>query len=138
MKQALEKSEGSRRVTSNALMVSVLGMNSVIHPFYRLCWKKRHLLFSVLSHSITVGSVTEIACKCTVEFKESIRRMVCNSISSCYSTIEALRFVEHPIAVVSLTVHSGATCRRRVRVAARTFARLCRVKSTSSPGRRLA
>ena len=99
VKQSLDSSDGTRRVCTNALVVSMTGMNSCIHPAIRLHWTKRLRLVNSLIMRLPANDILAFAQKCIVEFKEITRRMVSNCTSSAYATAAALRHVEHPVAL---------------------------------------
>lgn len=100
VKQSLEKSEGTRRVSSNALIVSMTGMTSLVHPAMRLPWKQRMQLLSVLTESVHNTNFMNKMVSIAVEFKECARRFTSNCISSAYATVSALLHVEHPVALL--------------------------------------
>lgn len=103
IKKMLQRSEGVRRVCMNAMVVSITAMNSFVHPAHRLHWKKRHVLLSVIATQIRPNSFTETASRCGPAFKECVRRMTCNSISSSYAMVSALARLKHPIALLRNT-----------------------------------
>lgn len=96
----LDENTGTKRVCSNALMISLTGMNSCIHPALRLHWKHR------LGLSLHLGSKGLFAqmiplCNNPTAFKECLRRMVSNTISSAYASNSAFAHLEHPVAFLS-------------------------------------
>ena len=99
LKQALEKSEGTRRVCWLACTVSITGMTSRIHPANRLHWKDRLVLGNSLAN-MPCTMATTLSQGCPVEMKEVIRRMLSNCTSSTYATNAALLRIEHPVALL--------------------------------------
>ena len=99
LKQALEKSEGSRRLCSIACTVSMTGMTSCIHPAIRMNWRNRLTLLNVLTNK-QFSSIATLALKCPSEIKEVIRRMLLNCTSGSYATNAALCNVQHPLALI--------------------------------------
>jgi hypothetical protein len=100
VKQSLDKSDGVRRICCNALVVSMTGMNSCIHPAIRLHWTKRLQVANSLLVCLPVNEIAVFAQKCIVEFKEAIRRMVSNCTSSSLATAAALLYLKHPVALL--------------------------------------
>jgi len=100
VKQSLEKSDGTRRIAMNALSVSLSGMHSCIHPAQRIHWKQRGILINTLASSVTTAAFPDMMMTCVVQFKECMRRMVSNCISSNYAMVAALEYVEHPVALL--------------------------------------
>ena len=102
---ALDRSDGTRRICAYAAIISLSGMNSAIHPVTRPRWKQRMHIMSVVSPILNSSSMSGIMRSCLMEFKECVRRMTYNCISSAYAMVEALAHLVHP---VSLLKH-GAT-----------------------------
>jgi len=97
---SLEESDGTKRLCAEALAVSITGMHSCIHPASRLHWKKRLGLIIHLSEKSLLNSVTFL-CRNPIAFKEMIRRLVCNTVSSSYASNDALQKLEHPVALLA-------------------------------------
>ena len=87
--QAIEKSEGTRRVVSNAVSVSVTGMNWMVSPSERLHWRQRMLLFAIMGKQMTLSCVAQFAVACPAEFKEVARRLVAHCTSTGYASVAA-------------------------------------------------
>lgn len=100
VKQAIDKSEGVRRLTSNGFAVSLLGMHSNVHPSVRMHWKRRLILSNLLPSLIGTSSFSSMASSCMVQFKESMRRMLSNCTSPAYASVHAMRHIEHPSALL--------------------------------------
>ena len=96
----LEENTGTKRICCNALIISLTGMNSCIHPALRLHWKKRlglslHLgCKGLLNHMLPL-------CNQPTAFKECVRRMVSNTTSADYASNSVLSYLEHPVAFLS-------------------------------------
>lgn len=91
---------GTRRIVSNALLISLTGMHSCIHPASRLNWKDR---LSLLLHFSIQGlfAQTMPMCNNPLAFKECVRRMVSNTTSSAYANNAALKHLEHPVSFLT-------------------------------------
>ncbi len=100
VKEAIDKSEGVRRLCSNGFAVSLLGMHSNVHPAVRMHWKRRLVLSNLLPSMIGTSGFSSIASSCIVQFKESMRRMLSNCISPAYASVHAMRRIEHPSALL--------------------------------------
>lgn len=97
---SLTKSDSTRRICANGLIVSITGMNSCIHPAIRLHWTKRLQLVNSMLVRFASCDMLTFAKKCMVEFKEMARRMVSNCTSSAFATAAALNYMEHPVALL--------------------------------------
>lgn len=100
VKMAVEKSVGARRMSTQALAVSLAGMHASIHPAERLRWRERLVLQGLLSATLTGPEVIRVVDKCMVEFKECMRRMTSHCTGSAYATMAALAHVDHPLALL--------------------------------------
>ena len=100
LKTSLEDSDGARRLSAEALTVSLTGMHSCIHPGARLHWKQRLGLMLHLSEQSLFKSVVLLA-KHPLAFKELIRRMCSNTVSSSFASNDALEQLEHPVALLA-------------------------------------
>lgn len=104
VKTSLEKSDGTRRICAYAATISFSGMHSAIHPTVRPHWKQRMHILSVVYPILQTSSMSSIMCSCSVEFKECVRRMTYNCISSAYAMVAALSHLEHPVSILQ---HGG-------------------------------
>ena len=100
VKLAVEKSASAKRMSMQALIVSLTGMHASVHPAERLRWRERLALQGLLSTLLSGPEVLGIVSKCLVEFKECMRRMTAHSTSSAYATMDALAHVDHPLALL--------------------------------------
>lgn len=100
VKVAVEKSAGARRVSAQALVVSLTGMHASVHPAERLCWRERLALQMHLSTVVTGPEMVKIASTCMLEFKECMRRMTANCTSTACATMDALAHVDHPLGLL--------------------------------------
>lgn len=100
MKKAINRSEATRRLCSNGLVVSLLGMHANLHPSIRLHWKKRMVLSSVLPGMLGNTGLSTVATTCVVEFRESMRRMLSNCTSTAYASVAAMLHIKHPSALL--------------------------------------
>ena len=96
----LEKGPGTKRVCSDAILVSLTGMNSCIHPYYRLHWTERLALSMHLSQQGMLNVATSL-CSNPVATKEVIRRLSSNVVASSYATTDALRHFDHPMSLIA-------------------------------------
>lgn len=96
----LEENTGTKRICCNALMISLTGMNSCIHPALRLHWKSRLELSLHLGCKGLFNQMLPL-CNHPTAFKECVRRMVSNTTSSAYASNSALAHLEHPVAFLS-------------------------------------
>lgn len=100
VKASLDKSDGVRRIAISAVVVSLAGMNSCVHPALRLHWTGRHALLHVLSSTVTTSGLPKLVSQFLCPFKEAMRRFTHNSVSAEYATIAALERLKHPIALL--------------------------------------
>lgn len=100
VKHSLEKSEGTRRIMLNAVLVSLTGMHSFVHPALRLHWKQRAVLIETLNTKLVTSSLCEQMTQSVAHFKEIVRRMLVNCVSTNYAMVSALQRVEHPLALL--------------------------------------
>ena len=100
VKEAVEKSVGARRASTQALVVSLTGMHASVHPAERLRWRERLALQMHLSTALTGPEMVGIVNKCMLEFKECMRRMTSNCTSLAHATMAALAHVDHPLALL--------------------------------------
>ena len=96
----LEENTGTTRICCNALMISLTGMNSCIHPALRMHWKDRLALSLHLGCRGMFNQMLPL-CNHPTAFKECVRRMVSNTTSSAYASNSALAHLEHPVAFLS-------------------------------------
>lgn len=96
----LDENTGTKRICCNALMISLTGMNSCIHPAWRLHWKRRLALSLHLGCNGLFNQMLPL-CNHPTAFKECVRRMVSNTTSSAYASNSALAHLEHPVALLS-------------------------------------
>ena len=97
LEKVMSNSPSTRRICSDALLVSVTGMHSCIHPAARPHWKSRLGLTLHLSNESLLGCITKM-CSNPVALKEIVRRLLSNSISPSYATTHALEHLDHPVA----------------------------------------
>lgn len=100
VRSALERSSGTTRICINATIISLTGMHSAIHPALRLHWKRRGVLISALSSTLTASQFAADMAGCLTPFKECIRRMTCNCVSDGYAMWAALVTLKHPLALM--------------------------------------
>lgn len=105
LKSAIEKSEATRRVCINSLLVALTGMHSSMHPAMRLEWKDRlvllHTIVPLINHSPFSSSMQKMC----GPVRESIRRMFARCISNSIATVHArssfLSFATCPLCLPS-------------------------------------
>ncbi len=100
VKSSLEKSDGSGRIAISALVVSIAGMHSCLHPALRLHWTARHALLHMLSCAVTTSALPKLVSQILGPFKEAMRRFTRNSISGEYASLAALAKLDHPVALL--------------------------------------
>lgn len=93
----MAESPSTRRVCSDALLVSITGMHSCVHPSCRLHWKNRLCIGLHLSNQSLLNSVTSM-CSNPMALKELVRRLMSNTVSSSYAMTQAFEYLEHPVA----------------------------------------
>lgn len=98
--RSLHKSAGVQRLCGTAIVISLTGMHSCVHPATRMRWQDRLTLGNALLTKLSTQDVSSFASQCIVEFKEAVRRMVCNCTSPALAMIAALRHLEHPVALL--------------------------------------
>lgn len=89
LRQCIEKSEGTKRVCTNSVVVGLTGMHSSIHPCMRMRWQERLALSHGLLPVVNHAQFTSVMHKMAMPTRESVRRMMCRSISSCVATVHA-------------------------------------------------
>lgn len=100
LRNAMDKSEGARRLCSNALTVGMLGMTASVHPAERLRWPQRLELAGILVTRLTVAELPAMATSCVVELKEAFRRVVSASVAPAYAERAALLRLHSPSALM--------------------------------------
>lgn len=89
LKLAIEKSEGTKRVCINSILVALTGMHSSIHPAMRMEWKDRLVLLHTISPLINNNPFCSSMQRMCGPVRESIRRMFARCVSNSIATIHA-------------------------------------------------
>lgn len=101
---SLYEFSGTKRLCATALVISLTGMNSAVHPHLRPNWSERMKLTAHLNAKNLFNTIAPM-CKCPLAFKECIRRMVSSCLSGSLATNAALFRLEHPVAFLAGNVH---------------------------------
>ena len=97
---ALKCSDGARRAVASALVVSLTGMTSCLHPERRLHWTQRLDLGRLLMHQCGAQEIGKIFKAQQLGVREVVRRLLENSLSCSLASNAALRSLGHAVALL--------------------------------------